>query len=195
MAARHNDDNQASRQRATSADPTSGDDGDDRLIEAEGYRSGRVLVGIYGDYLREFGWFAFIIFIVCMLVGNPAVSALGALYLARWSSPPTNTTITAAIGTQATHANARENLLIYAAYKLSADIFVFVAMLALSVGICRASRRFHVSILHSVLRAPLAWFERVPLGRILNRFSSVSERRLARARSSRNALAGYRQRR
>jgi ATP-binding cassette, subfamily C (CFTR/MRP), member 1 len=36
----------------------------------------------------------------------------------------------------------------------------------------RASRSLHDDMAEHVMRAPMGWFERTPMGRILNRFSS-----------------------
>ena len=44
--------------------------------------------------------------------------------------------------------------------------------LLLSVGSLRASRRLFEEFLFAVLRAPLHWFDTVPVGRILNRFTT-----------------------
>jgi hypothetical protein len=44
----------------------------------------------------------------------------------------------------------------------------------------RASRKLHGGMARAVMRAPVAWFEATPLGRILNRFSADIARRRAR---------------
>lgn len=47
---------------------------------------------------------------------------------------------------------------------------VFVAMM-MAVGVCRAGRMLHLGLLTNVLRKPMMFFDTVPSGRILNRFS------------------------
>lgn len=42
-------------------------------------------------------------------------------------------------------------------------------------GALRASRTIHESLLHSVLRAPLRWFDKMSLGRLINRFAKDLE--------------------
>lgn len=63
----------------------------------------------------------------------------------------------------------------------------FVALVAMRsttnlMSALRASRRMHHSSLHSVVRAPVSFFDTTPIGRILNRFSKVSPRSLRRRR-------------
>jgi ATP-binding cassette subfamily C (CFTR/MRP) protein 1 len=60
-------------------------------------------------------------------------------------------------------------------YGLAALAFVLVTLcrnLLLPVGSVAASDTLHRAMCRSVLRAPVAWFEANPLGRVLNRFSS-----------------------
>ena len=48
---------------------------------------------------------------------------------------------------------------------------LLVASLTLSLGVQRAARSLYQRLLSNVLRAPMAFFDTTPVGRILNRFS------------------------
>ncbi|OQV17405.1 Multidrug resistance-associated protein 1 [Hypsibius exemplaris] len=50
-------------------------------------------------------------------------------------------------------------------------LFVFFSALILAYGQIRASRKLHHNMLVRILRAPMAFFDTTPLGRIVNRFS------------------------
>lgn len=51
-------------------------------------------------------------------------------------------------------------------------ISVMAQIVALYVGVLKAARYIHNRLLTSVLHWPSATFDRIPLGRILNRFSA-----------------------
>ena len=50
-------------------------------------------------------------------------------------------------------------------------MFVYLGSVLLVVGAVRSSRLLHNELLHSCLRAPMMFFDKTPVGRILNRFS------------------------
>ena len=50
-------------------------------------------------------------------------------------------------------------------------IFVALACYMLAQGRIRASRNLHSGMLQRIIRAPMAFFDTTPLGRIVNRFS------------------------
>ena len=60
---------------------------------------------------------------------------------------------------------------VYAALGISQAIFVLFAAFALAMGGIFASKILHNSMLGSILRSPMSFFDTTPLGRILNRFS------------------------
>ena len=61
----------------------------------------------------------------------------------------------------------------YAALGVSQAILVLGASFFLAIGGILASRKLHDEMLGTILRAPMAFFDTTPLGRILNRFSKV----------------------
>ncbi|KPV72284.1 uncharacterized protein RHOBADRAFT_39718 [Rhodotorula graminis WP1] len=66
-------------------------------------------------------------------------------------------------------------LALYSALSIGAVLISTLQWLVLYTGTLRASGRLHQMLLHSVLRAPLRWFDSQALGRIQNRFSKDLE--------------------
>ncbi|OQV17409.1 Multidrug resistance-associated protein 1 [Hypsibius exemplaris] len=50
-------------------------------------------------------------------------------------------------------------------------LFIYFSMLVAAYGQIRASRKLHQNMLARIFRAPMAFFDTTPLGRIINRFS------------------------
>ncbi|GBM27210.1 Multidrug resistance-associated protein 1 [Araneus ventricosus] len=59
---------------------------------------------------------------------------------------------------------------IYGLLGLGQGISTLIATIIMAIASTRASIRFHKTMLWSVLRSPMAFFDTTPLGRILNRF-------------------------
>lgn len=73
-----------------------------------------------------------------------------------------------------TRSELEHNLLIYALLNLGGMAAITVSQIVHGVGNIRAAKRLHSKLLNAVLRAPLSFFEKTPMGRITNRFSNVS---------------------
>lgn len=60
---------------------------------------------------------------------------------------------------------------IYAGVGSSQAVFVLFATLFMAVAAIFASQTLHDSMLKTIMRSPMSFFDTTPLGRILNRFS------------------------
>lgn len=65
------------------------------------------------------------------------------------------------------------DLSVYASLGTSQSFFYLFGLFMLAQGSVFGSRGLHNSMLTAILRAPMAFFDTTPLGRILNRFSKV----------------------
>ncbi|XP_022092710.1 multidrug resistance-associated protein 1-like [Acanthaster planci] len=141
---------------------TMAEDGD-TLIEAETSETGTVQLSVFRAYISALGSAVFFVVVLCFVLYNLA-SVLSNIWLSRWSNEvPVN-------GTQP--AEVRDRYLgVYAALGVAQGIMLLLASFFLSIGVLRAARSLYQGLLSTVLRAPMAFFDTTPMGRILNRFS------------------------
>jgi ABC-type multidrug transport system fused ATPase/permease subunit len=52
-------------------------------------------------------------------------------------------------------------------------IFLGIASFTFAIGAYSASTKVHSSLVHTLMRLPIAFYDRTPLGRIMNRVSHV----------------------
>lgn len=113
---------------------------------------------------------------------NASMSAAGVFSISRVASALEPSTITLKyIGpTIVTGANGKEvniefYLGVYVLIGVVALIMTFLRSFTMYVGSLKASRRLHQELLERMLRAKVRFFDRTPIGRIVNRFSSDME--------------------
>lgn len=123
---------------------------------------------MYLVYVKEFGIWLFVLFLVFLLLITAGLEALSHCWLAAWSSEeqpsPNRVLIYGLIG------------VLKCSWKLSGIVSATSLCISWSLvvyGAYRASKNVHAEMLASVLRAPMAFFETTPLGQILTRFSKV----------------------
>jgi len=71
--------------------------------------------------------------------------------------------------------NTQNDAMIYLYYSLGCLGMVMVRVTVLSLSAQLGARTIHDSMIIRVMRAPMAFFERTPMGRVLNRFSADVE--------------------
>ncbi|KAI9348731.1 P-loop containing nucleoside triphosphate hydrolase protein [Zopfochytrium polystomum] len=137
--------------------------GDGKLTEKEKMARGRVSGSVYWAYVRAAG-IGWVTFNLLLLVSAQATSVGSTLWLERWTSD-------IAAADSALRSNAFY-LGIYAAIVVAASVLAYGTNMTMNtVTGLNASRKMHEDMLKSVMRAPMAWFDVTPTGRITNRFT------------------------
>lgn len=127
------------------------------LIMEESTAVGSVPLRVYLAYIKRAGGWPFAVSAVLMFAGIEASFGLSDYWLSRWTdddAPDTSYYIR-----------------VYFLLGFSNALFVLLRALVFAVGTVRAARSSHHDLLHGILRAPVAFFDRTPTGRIVNRFS------------------------
>uniref|UniRef100_A0A671LL09 Canalicular multispecific organic anion transporter 2-like n=1 Tax=Sinocyclocheilus anshuiensis TaxID=1608454 RepID=A0A671LL09_9TELE len=122
----------------------------EKLIQAETTETGRVKLKVYWEYAKAVG--PLLSLFICVLYGCQSATSIGAnVWLSEWTN---------------------DALLNRTQDRVHMRVGVYAA-LGISQGTARvsAAHATHLHMLHAVLRAPQAFFEATPSGRILNRFS------------------------
>lgn len=133
-----------------------------KLMMAEERATGGVSSTIYITYAKAIGGILMTGSILAFFVLDSGSKIAADYWLSIWSAaaekvPPPHT--------------MRYYLLIYALIALSNSFAILIRSFLLITGALRAAVTIHENMLHAVMRSPVSWFDQVPLGRILNRFS------------------------
>ncbi|XP_029311724.1 canalicular multispecific organic anion transporter 2 isoform X1 [Cottoperca gobio] len=133
-----------------------------KLIQAETTETGRVKTKVYLEYAKAVG-LGLSVFI-CFLYGCQSAASIGAnIWLSQW----TNDALT-----NQTQENVHVRVGVYAALGIAQGVLLLVnCLLCRAYCMLRAAKLTHRNMLQGVLRAPQAFFESTPTGRLLNRFS------------------------
>ncbi|GAA5861561.1 hypothetical protein JCM8547_008073 [Rhodosporidiobolus lusitaniae] len=134
-----------------------------KLIEEESRAVGHVSWAVWKLFFSLMGGLAFWIAFAGVFAGEKLADVAQTWWLGRWSG-----------GADPSHSTTYY-LCIYAALSLSAVFISTFQWAVLYLGTLRASRKVHEMLLHSILRAPLRFFDTQALGRIQNRFSKDLE--------------------
>ncbi len=74
-------------------------------------------------------------------------------------------------GTHTVRFNKYERLAIYSAFGMSQYIFNLFCELSYLIMLLKSAKYMQATMLSSILRSNMQWFEATPVGRIINRFS------------------------
>lgn len=137
-----------------------GKDDADVLVKEEERNIGAVAWKVYKKYIMAgggFGWFffAYFMFVLCA-----AVDLLSTAWITFWTS-------------DANYERQPQEFYLgfYALTAVLLGVFQFFRSWVLARFGVRASNEIHKSVLDSVIRAPMSFFDTTPTGRILSRFS------------------------
>ncbi|XP_034717200.1 canalicular multispecific organic anion transporter 2 isoform X1 [Etheostoma cragini] len=133
-----------------------------KLIQTETMETGRVKAKVYLEYAKAVGILLSVL--ICFLYGCQSAAAIGAnIWLSQW----TNDALT-----NQTQENVHMRVGVYAALGIAQGVLLLVnCLLCRAYCMLRAAKLTHRNMLEGVLRAPQAFFESTPTGRLLNRFS------------------------
>eukprot|EP01127_Copromyxa_protea_P010837 TRINITY_DN2685_c0_g1_i1.p1 TRINITY_DN2685_c0_g1~~TRINITY_DN2685_c0_g1_i1.p1 ORF type:complete len:1499 (+),score=394.02 TRINITY_DN2685_c0_g1_i1:18-4514(+) len=168
---------------------------DGSLISAEKKAEGSVKWDVYGGYIQSLGGALLFFLILLLLVSNTASEMITNLWLSHWSdSSIPNATIPVndshvqqlvfksadadQVLVQGLFPSGDHGLgswfymLIYAALGVSSVAFTFFGGITFAWASVNSSKRVHETMLEKIIRSPMSFFDTVPTGRILNRFSS-----------------------
>ncbi|KAJ2933863.1 hypothetical protein H1R20_g3220, partial [Candolleomyces eurysporus] len=131
-------------------------------LTREHQEQGKVKIGVYKAYINAASKFGFTLFLLAT-IGQQVSAVLSTLTLRYWGEHNRQ------VGT---NEGMFKYLLLYGSFSLSASVLGgFSAVIMWVYCALRSARKLHDSMLHSLMRAPLTFFELTPTGRILNLFS------------------------
>ncbi|CAF3803663.1 unnamed protein product [Adineta steineri] len=137
----------------------------DKLIQKEAVETGSVKLNVFLIYIRACT--ISMIIIVCVLFSLTTLASLSTnIWLSRWTDQSKK---------EANHTSPSmskiHGITIYSLLGLSQGFIAFFMQLFIYFAAYAASKTLHSSILLGVLRAPMAFFDTTPIGRIINRFA------------------------
>jgi hypothetical protein len=144
----------------------------DKLVQDENLSYGRVSSNSYVYYFRAYDFWNIAIVLPILFLLTTSMYSMSNVYLAKWSSSSsssfTDLEIYGALG-----IGGCKSFNLIQKFKILATT-LFIAFVLLYFGAYGASRVFHRNMIESVIRARMAFFDQTPIGRIMNRFTTVS---------------------
>ncbi|XP_007257299.3 ATP-binding cassette sub-family C member 3 isoform X1 [Astyanax mexicanus] len=135
----------------------------EKLIQAETAETGRVKFKVYWEYAKAVG--PILSLFICFLYASQSAAAIGAnIWLSQW----TNDSRDSVTAQEKVHMRVG----VYASLGITQGVLILAnCLLCRAYSMLKAAHATHLTMLHAVLRAPQAFFEATPSGRLLNRFS------------------------
>lgn len=143
------------------------------LMVKEDQEEGQVTGKVYGKYITAYGIISFFALVI-LWSSEQAVRILTNWWLSRWTNAEVESLAAAAAGEE--YSFSRIDYI--GGYLGFAFGFVFLTGIRSTCNLLsalRASRVIHERTLGSLVRAPVAFFDTTPVGRILNRFSKDTD--------------------
>lgn len=130
-----------------------------KLIDEEKSLTGHVPLHVFKDFFNKMGPWFFAAFLLSNVI-EQALHAGGILWLSDWSED------------EDANENVNFRLGIYAGISVVETIVLFTRDVLFYTRCAMAAKLIHESLLFSVMRSPMSFFDTTPLGRIINRFSA-----------------------
>lgn len=136
------------------------------LVKEEEREEGSVATSAYIHYARSGGWWIAIAALAIQAVGR-AAEVFSGFWLALWASQSVK-----ASSTGLSDSETYYYLGIYSLFGIVGIIGLTGRSIIIAIHRLNASRILHDGLVESVVRAPVAFFDVTPTGRILNRFAA-----------------------
>ncbi|EEF27679.1 multidrug resistance-associated protein 2, 6 (mrp2, 6), abc-transoprter, putative, partial [Ricinus communis] len=133
-----------------------------KLVQDEEREKGSIGKEVYWSYITIVKRGA-LIPIILLAQSSFQVLQIASNYWIAWASPPTSES-EPIIGMNVI-------LLVYMLLSFGSSIFVLVRAILIAIAGLATAQKLFTNMLHSILRAPMAFFDSTPAGRILNRAS------------------------
>ncbi|CAD8141597.1 unnamed protein product [Paramecium octaurelia] len=133
----------------------------DDLMILEDRKVGSVQLDVYKEYFQMNGGFLFFAFNLIVVITQVIARFGSQIWLAHWSGQD-----------DLTYDENLHNLMIFSFFSLSFGFFAFIRILTLSRESVNTANKVHTRMIEQLLYAPLCqFFERVPLGVLMNRLT------------------------
>eukprot|EP01048_Picozoa_sp_COSAG05_P011075 COSAG05_NODE_1019_length_6166_cov_1.880996_3_plen_1148_part_00 len=172
----HNTDKQANEVEQ-SADVDGDSEKSEKLIDEENHEVGGASVAAYKHYMELGAGAVMTVFLGLLVVFDEMVRVCSDLWLAWWSQASDDNTVSDGddgdtFSGQYKTKPAAFFLLVFALLFVASGLLNFFKGYAWVDVAVNASRAMHLNLLRRVLGAPVSFFDKTPVGRILNRFSA-----------------------
>nr|APD26519.1 ATP-binding cassette transporter subfamily C member 1 X6 protein [Brachionus koreanus] len=141
----------------------------DKIIVKEKVETGQVKLKVLLEYFKSCTMALSTIFIILLIIYNLFQAGLS-LWLSDWSDKADNPEYE-----NSTWNNKYVRLGVYGSIGFGQSIIMLIAEFIYLKMVMRSSRFLHSSMLYSILRSNMQFFESTPIGRIINRFSKDIE--------------------
>lgn len=135
-----------------------------KLVQDEEREKGSIGKEVYWSYLTTVKG-GLLIPIILVAQSSFQVLQIASNYWMAWASPPTSET-------EPTFG-MNFILLVYSLLAVGSSLCVLVRAMVVAVAGLWTAQKLFINMLHSILRAPMAFFDSTPAGRILNRVSGI----------------------
>lgn len=140
----------------------------EKLIKKEETKEGSVKGSMYTHYGQAGGYFVFVLIFVTQTLGRGA-EIMASFWLSIWAEATAKASIE---GEGLSLAETTWYLNIYSAFGIGVILFLTFRSVMMAVHRLRASKKLHSELTDSILRAPVAFFDVTPIGRVLSRFAA-----------------------